>query len=173
MKQFGCVPALLEWATSNGATLHPAVQVYDDPTTGEDPPYGAWISYHLKTAHPAGSAPAVTIADASGAVVRRLTGTGAAETAQTRESSGQARFVSRDELRYSLRSVHLFAPWVRRIHLVTAGQVRAADGAAKQHVAHESKALLGLNEHHATGRMARAMKHREHDLAHAHCVALV
>ena len=30
---------------------------------------------------------------------------------------------SRDELRYSLRSLHLFAPWVRRIHLVTAGQV--------------------------------------------------
>jgi glycosyltransferase involved in cell wall biosynthesis len=52
---------------------------------------------------------------------RRLAGvTG---TAQTRESSGQARFVSRDELRYSLRSIHLFAPWVRRIHLVTAGQV--------------------------------------------------
>ena len=44
-------------------------------------------------------------------------------TATTRESSGQARFVSRDELRYSLRSIHLFAPWVRRIHLVTAGQV--------------------------------------------------
>ena len=44
-------------------------------------------------------------------------------TPTTRESSGQARFVSRDELRYSLRSVHLFAPWVRRIHLVTAGQV--------------------------------------------------
>ncbi|MCW2764843.1 MAG: glycosyl transferase, group 1 [Nocardioides sp.] len=43
-------------------------------------------------------------------------------TALTRESSGQARFVSRDELRYSLRSLHLFAPWVRRIHLVTAGQ---------------------------------------------------
>ena len=44
-------------------------------------------------------------------------------TATTRESSGQARFVSRDELRYAMRSVHLFAPWVRRIHLVTAGQV--------------------------------------------------
>jgi glycosyltransferase involved in cell wall biosynthesis len=52
-----------------------------------------------------------------------LAGTHASETAQTRESSGQARFVSRNELRYSLRSVHLFAPWVRRIHLVTAGQV--------------------------------------------------
>ena len=31
-------------------------------------------------------------------------------TAQTREASGRARFISRDELRYSLRSVHLFAP---------------------------------------------------------------
>ena len=39
-----------------------------------------------------------------------------------REAAGQARFRSRDELRYSLRSVHLFAPWVRHIHLVTAGQ---------------------------------------------------
>ncbi len=38
-------------------------------------------------------------------------------------SSGRARFESRDELRYSMRSVFLFAPWARRIHLVTAGQV--------------------------------------------------
>lgn len=54
---------------------------------------------------------------------RRLTGiTG---TPQTRESSGRARFISRDELRHSMRSVHLFAPWVRRIHLVTAGQTPA------------------------------------------------
>ncbi|MBA3781362.1 MAG: stealth conserved region 3 domain-containing protein [Nocardioides sp.] len=41
---------------------------------------------------------------------------------QRREASGQARFRSRDELRHSMRSVHLFAPWVRTIHLVTAGQ---------------------------------------------------
>ncbi len=39
-----------------------------------------------------------------------------------KESSGEARFRSRDELRYSLRSIHMFAPWVRRIHVVTAGQ---------------------------------------------------
>ena len=45
------------------------------------------------------------------------------QTAEARESSGQARFVSRNELRYSLRSVHLFIPWVRTIHVVTAGQV--------------------------------------------------
>ncbi len=39
-----------------------------------------------------------------------------------KEAAGHARFRSRDELRYSLRSLHLFAPWVRRIFLVTAGQ---------------------------------------------------
>ena len=39
-----------------------------------------------------------------------------------REVAGRARFRSRDELRHSLRSVHLFAPWVRHIHVVTAGQ---------------------------------------------------
>ena len=48
---------------------------------------------------------------------------GVTGTAQSRESSGQARFIAHDELRYSFRSIHLFAPWVRRIHLVTAGQV--------------------------------------------------
>lgn len=34
-----------------------------------------------------------------------------------------SRFTSRDELRYSMRSVFLFAPWVRRIYLVTDDQV--------------------------------------------------
>lgn len=43
--------------------------------------------------------------------------------ARSRAASGRARFVSRDELRFSLRSLHLFAPWVRTIHVVTAGQV--------------------------------------------------
>lgn len=32
------------------------------------------------------------------------------------------RFCNRDELKYSLRSVAEFAPWVRKIHVVTAGQ---------------------------------------------------
>ena len=36
-----------------------------------------------------------------------------------------ARYRSRDELRYSLRSVWAFCGWVRRIHIVTAGQVPA------------------------------------------------
>lgn len=36
-----------------------------------------------------------------------------------------ARFESADELRYALRSVHYYAGWVRRIFIVTAGQVPA------------------------------------------------
>ncbi len=48
---------------------------------------------------------------------------GESSTARAASSSGRARFESRDELRYSLRSLHLFAPWVRTIHVVTAGQV--------------------------------------------------
>ncbi|MEU5911528.1 stealth family protein [Micromonospora sp. NPDC047527] len=39
------------------------------------------------------------------------------------EAASAARFLSRDELRYSLRSLHLFAPWVRHIYLVTDDQV--------------------------------------------------
>lgn len=38
-------------------------------------------------------------------------------------ASGRARHDDRDALRWSMRSLHLFAPWVRTIHLVTAGQV--------------------------------------------------
>ncbi|MFF9475465.1 stealth family protein [Streptomyces roseolus] len=39
------------------------------------------------------------------------------------QAANDARFTSRDELRYSLRSIHQYAPWVRTVHLVTAGQV--------------------------------------------------
>jgi glycosyltransferase involved in cell wall biosynthesis len=45
--------------------------------------------------------------------------------APSRAAAGAARYRSRDELRYALRSVHLFAPWVRRIHLLTDDQVPA------------------------------------------------
>ncbi|MER5732353.1 stealth conserved region 3 domain-containing protein [Streptomyces sp. NPDC002138] len=41
------------------------------------------------------------------------------------ESASDARFLSRDELRYSLRSLHLFAPWIRNVHVVTDNQVPA------------------------------------------------
>jgi hypothetical protein len=39
------------------------------------------------------------------------------------ESASDARFLSRDELRFSLRSLHAYAPWVRDIYLVTDEQV--------------------------------------------------
>ncbi|MFD3804004.1 stealth family protein [Streptomyces sp. NPDC058611] len=38
------------------------------------------------------------------------------------QAANDARFTSRDELRYSLRSLHQYAPWIRQIFLVTAGQ---------------------------------------------------
>lgn len=39
------------------------------------------------------------------------------------EANHKARFRSRDELKYSLRSLEMYAPWFRRIYLVTNGQV--------------------------------------------------
>ncbi len=45
---------------------------YDDPTIGDDPPYGANLNYWL--AAPAAESPRLTIIDASGRVVRRLRG---------------------------------------------------------------------------------------------------
>ncbi|MGC4983785.1 stealth family protein [Streptomyces sp. DT193] len=47
----------------------------------------------------------------------------AGPTSLHEQAANDARFTSRDELRYSLRSVHQYAPWVRNIFLVTAGQV--------------------------------------------------
>ncbi|MFI5931308.1 stealth family protein [Actinoplanes sp. NPDC051494] len=41
----------------------------------------------------------------------------------SRLAHNDARFASRDELRYSLRSLHCFAPWVNHIYLVTDDQV--------------------------------------------------
>ncbi|MFD7918215.1 stealth family protein [Streptomyces sp. NPDC059740] len=38
------------------------------------------------------------------------------------EAANAARYLSRDELRYSLRSLHLYAPWVRNVYLVTDDQ---------------------------------------------------
>ena len=41
------------------------------------------------------------------------------------QAANDSRYASRDELRYSLRSLHAFAPWVRHVYLVTADQVPA------------------------------------------------
>ncbi|EMQ96695.1 stealth family protein [Paeniglutamicibacter gangotriensis] len=39
------------------------------------------------------------------------------------EANHVARFRSRDELKYSLRSLEMYAPWFRHIYIVTAGQI--------------------------------------------------
>ena len=41
---------------------------------------------------------------------------------QTKEVSGEARFTAREELKYSLRSIEKYAPWVRKIFIVTDNQ---------------------------------------------------
>lgn len=41
------------------------------------------------------------------------------------ESQAVNRFQSRDELKYSLRSLEMYAPWIRHVYLVTDGQVPA------------------------------------------------
>ncbi|MFC5185606.1 stealth family protein [Actinomadura harenae] len=39
------------------------------------------------------------------------------------QAANESRYISRDELRYSLRSLALYAPWVRHIYIVTDAQV--------------------------------------------------
>lgn len=40
----------------------------------------------------------------------------------SQEATSDGRFRNRDELRYSLRSIRMYAPWIRRVYVVTAGQ---------------------------------------------------
>ncbi|GIF10464.1 stealth family protein [Actinoplanes teichomyceticus] len=42
-----------------------------------------------------------------------------------RQAANDSRWINRDELRYSMRALHCFAPWVRHVHLVTDDQVPA------------------------------------------------
>ncbi|WP_335986378.1 stealth family protein [Glycomyces sp. MUSA5-2] len=44
------------------------------------------------------------------------------ETGDHAHLSGLSRYTDRDELKYSLRSLHTFAPFLRNVYLVTAGQ---------------------------------------------------
>ncbi|MEU7582708.1 stealth conserved region 3 domain-containing protein [Streptomyces sp. NPDC041068] len=43
----------------------------------------------------------------------------------TSADNGAVRFRNRDELRFSLRSLAMYAPWIRHVYLVTAGQTPA------------------------------------------------
>jgi hypothetical protein len=53
---------------------------------------------------------------------RRAEATG---EAYHQEAASAARYINRDELRYSLRSLHLNAPWVRNVYVVTDDQTPA------------------------------------------------
>ncbi len=46
-------------------------------------------------------------------------------TGGSAHTANSSRFACREELRYSLRSLHCFAPWIRRVFLVTDGQLPA------------------------------------------------
>lgn len=54
---------------------------------------------------------------------KRLVALGAADSALDKDSTSNFRFINTDELKYSLRSVEKFAPWIRNIYIVTFEQV--------------------------------------------------
>lgn len=56
--------------------ITPPSTTYDDPTTGENPEYGASINYFLRA--PLASAPTLTVLDSAGKVVRTVRGTNVA-----------------------------------------------------------------------------------------------
>lgn len=80
-------------------------QSYDDPTRGEDPQYGASLNYWLKA--PAAQAPRLTISDASGKVVRTLTGPNVA-------GINRIHWDLRDEptMAVRLRTSPMYAPYI-------------------------------------------------------------
>ena len=83
-------------------------------------------------------------------------------------ATGQGRFADTEELRFSLRSLHRCANWVRRIHLVTDGQVPAwlrRDDPRLSVVSHEE--LLGgsrFNSHAIEAALHRIPGLAEHYL---------
>jgi len=86
--------------------ITPPSTPYDDPTTGENPPYGANINYYLKAA-PSGNV-TVTILNPKGEVVRTLTGT---KAAGLNRIYWDLRYEPTSEVR--MRTSPLYAPYVR------------------------------------------------------------
>jgi hypothetical protein len=70
-------------------------------------------------------------------------------------ANSQTRYINRDELRYSLRSLYYYAPWVRQVFLVTDSQVpewySAGDGSLKvvdhKEIFPDADALPTFNSH--------------------------
>jgi len=85
--------------------ITPVSTPYDDPTTGENPRYGADINYYLKSA---GGKVTVTILGSKGEVVRTLTGTSAAGLNRI---YWDLRYEPTTEAR--MRTSPLYAPYLR------------------------------------------------------------
>ncbi len=79
---------------------------YDDPTIGENPPYGASINYYLRG--PVKGEVAITILDQKGEAVRKLKGENAAGVNRVH---WDLRYEPSTEIR--LRTSPLHAPWLR------------------------------------------------------------
>jgi len=92
---------------------------YDDPTTGENPEYGASINYYLRT--PAATTPSIRILDSTGTVVRALRGT---NTAGINRVTWDLRGELSTEVR--LRTSPRYAP-----HIAAGADGRAAPGAPR------------------------------------------
>jgi hypothetical protein len=95
---------------------------YDDPTTGEDPEYGASINYWLS--EPSDSAPFLAIHDESGTLVRTLTGS-------NRAGVNRLHWDLRDELSSEAR---LFTPPRYAEHIAVGPEGRSAPGAGRVNV---------------------------------------
>jgi photosystem II stability/assembly factor-like uncharacterized protein len=96
---------------------------YDDPTTGENPQYGASINYYLKAAPSGrvGEKVTVTISDPKGEVVRTLDGTNAAGLNRI---YWDLRYEATKEVR--MRTSPMYAP-----HIVPGPDGRPAPGAGR------------------------------------------
>jgi photosystem II stability/assembly factor-like uncharacterized protein len=91
---------------------------YDDPTSGENPEYGASINYYLKTSLPAASPAKVAILDDRGTVVRTITGT---NSSGINRINWDLRYEPSAEVR--LRTSPMYAP-----HIVPGPNGRVAPG---------------------------------------------
>ncbi|ANW17128.1 stealth family protein [Streptomyces clavuligerus] len=131
------------WAEDEGRLHAPRPQPVADTVDLADPPVRTPGSLFTRLASPATALPAVRTRREFAAprpddirfpvdvVYTWVDGQDPAWLRRRQEAQGQpyheeaantARFASRDELRYSLRSVHQYAPWVRNIYLVTDDQ---------------------------------------------------
>lgn len=100
-------------------TIAPPATTYDDPTVGENPQYGASLTYFLKA--PVTGRVNITVADANGTVVRTMTGT---NTAGLNRVHWDLRYTPSADVR--LLTSPLYAE-----HIVTGPEGRSAPGTSR------------------------------------------